>query len=248
MKDENDKQIILSWMDTDISTTVTNTKNNQNRKRRFLPLLLGIGAVASAILSAGTAIYTSEQLMQIKRQMTKSDTYLASHTDTITEKHDQLVRITKATDSLYEYTHKTFRKLTEELTQLQCNEHQEFEFLTRLGNMKAWLYADFESAITAAYSGHPTPILLPPSDIRELMKNNAYLFNNTIYQTDLNFVYQYGYAHPVLPIRYGKIGYVLGLPRILAPNQTPLYCIKSNAIVHGNKMSVQVNAPALRCR
>ena len=40
----------------------------------------------------------------------------------------------------------------------------------------------------------------------------------------------------MLLIRYGKIGYVLGLPRILAPNQTPLYCIKSNAILHGNKL------------
>ena len=42
--------------------------------------------------------------------------------------------------------------------------------------------------------------------------------------------------HPVLPIRYGKIGYVLGLPCILAPNETPLYYIKSNAILHGNKL------------
>ena len=29
---------------------------------------------------------------------------------------------------------------------------------------------------------------------------------------------------------------LLGLPRILAPNQTPLYCIKSNAIVQENKL------------
>ena len=88
------------------------------------------------------------------------------------------------------------------------------------------LYADFESAITAAFSRHPTQILLPPSAILELNKNNAYRFNNTIYQTDLNFVYQYGYVHRVLPIRYGKIGYVLGLPCILGLNQTPLNCIK----------------------
>ena len=67
MNDENDKQTIPSWMDTDIPTTVTSTENHQNQKRRFLPLLLRIGAVASAILSAGTAIYTSEQLMQINR-------------------------------------------------------------------------------------------------------------------------------------------------------------------------------------
>ena len=88
MKDENDKQTIPSRMDSDIPTTITSTENNQNRKRRFLPLLLGIGAVASAILTAYTAIYTSEQLIQIKRQMTKIDTHLASLTDPITEQHD----------------------------------------------------------------------------------------------------------------------------------------------------------------
>ena len=167
MKDENDKQTKPSWMDSDLPTTVTSTENNQNRKRRFLPLLLGIGAVASAILSAGTAIYVyiSEQLMQIKRQMTKIDTHLASLTDKITEQHDQLVTITKATNSLYENTHTNYRMLTEQLTQLQCKEHQEFEVCTRRSNMKARLYADFESTITAAFSGHPTPILLPPSGI-----------------------------------------------------------------------------------
>ena len=88
MKDENDKQTIPSWMDTDIPTTVTSTKTNQNQKRRFLPLFLLIGPVDSAILSDGTAIYTSEQLMQIKRQMTKIDTHLAILTNTITEQHD----------------------------------------------------------------------------------------------------------------------------------------------------------------
>ena len=71
--------------------------------------------------------------------------------------------------------------LTEQLTELQCKEHQEFQFVTRRNSMKARLYADFESAITAAFSGHPTPILLLPSAIQELMKNKAYLFNNTIY-------------------------------------------------------------------
>ena len=72
--------------------------------------------------------------------------------------------------------------------------------MTRQNNINAKLYADFKYAITAAFSWHPTPILVPPSAKRELMKNKAYLINNTIYQTDLNFVYQYGYVHIVLPI------------------------------------------------
>ena len=40
--------------------------------------------------------------------MTKIDTLLASLTDTITEQHDQLVTITKSTDSLKKYTQKIF--------------------------------------------------------------------------------------------------------------------------------------------
>ena len=116
MIDENDKQTIPSWMDTNIPTTVTSTENNKIRKRRFLQLLLRIGAVASAILPAGTAIYTSQQLIQIKTQLTKIDTHLASLTDTITKQHDQLVTITNESESLYEYTHKNFRMLTEQLT------------------------------------------------------------------------------------------------------------------------------------
>ena len=47
--------------------------------------------------------YTSEQLMQIKKLMTKIDTHLASLTDTITEQHDQLVTNTKATESLFDF-------------------------------------------------------------------------------------------------------------------------------------------------
>ena len=70
MKDENDKQTIPSLMKINMFTTFTSTENNQNQKRRILPLLLGIGSVASAILSANTAVYTSEQLMLIKRSMT----------------------------------------------------------------------------------------------------------------------------------------------------------------------------------
>lgn len=81
---------------------------------------------------------------------------------------------------------------------------------------------NFESAVAATFSGHSTPILLPPSAIRELMTNYGYLFNNTIYQTHLIFVYQYGYVYLVLLLCDGQIGYILSKPRILAPNQTPL--------------------------
>ena len=66
MSDENDQPTILSLIITNVFTTVTSRKNNYNQNRRLLPLLLGIGAVPSAILTADTAIYISKQLFQIK--------------------------------------------------------------------------------------------------------------------------------------------------------------------------------------
>ena len=93
-------------MNTDTHITVTSTKNNKNRNRQILPLLFGNCAVTSAILCAGTEIYTSDQLMLIKSRMAKINGHLASLTETITKQHDKLVTIIIATDSLNEYTHK----------------------------------------------------------------------------------------------------------------------------------------------
>ena len=56
--------------------------------------------------------------------MTKIDNNLTSVTETKTKQHDQLVTITNATDSQYEYSNTNFRMLTKHLTQRQCKEHQ----------------------------------------------------------------------------------------------------------------------------
>ena len=81
--------------------TVTSTKNNQNRKRRFLSLFLGIGAMALPILSAGFAKYLSEQLMKIISRLSNFNNNLSSLTKIITKQHDQLVTLTKRTNLLY---------------------------------------------------------------------------------------------------------------------------------------------------
>ena len=87
--------------------------------------------------------------MKIKNQMAVIDSHMASMTDTITVQHDQLITITKETDSLYEYTHENFRRMAEKLTELQCRQHKDLDFVSRRTRILSRLYADFESAITA---------------------------------------------------------------------------------------------------
>ena len=85
------------------------------------------------------------------------------------------------------------------------------------------------------FSGNPTPILLPPLTIIQLINENRGWFENTIYKSDIYCVYNFGAVYPVLPKKFGNIGYVLGLPRILMPNKYRLYCLSSDAVIIENK-------------
>ena len=86
------------------------------------------------------------------------------------------------------------------------------------------------------FEGRPIPILTLLSAINQLINKNSYWFNDTIYQVNLQLIYQYGSVHPVLPLRYGAIGYVLSLPVILGPDQTTLFRITSNGILNLDKI------------
>ena len=101
--------------------------------------------------------------------------------------------------------------------------------------LRSRLYAHFDNAMSAVFEGRPTPILTPKSAIRELMKQNPFSFNKTIYQDEPDLVYQFGKVHPVLPIAYKQIGYILSLPRIIKPMHTDLYCVTNNAVLINSK-------------
>ena len=231
---------IPSWMDaTEPRTTTVNERNDGTRPKRFLPLLFGIAGVASSILSVGTSIYTFSQINEIKAKMQIVNEHLANLDSAVTANHDALVTVTKSTESLYEYTHANFRKVADALRALKCETYSDIDkiaWLIHRNRLKARLYSDFDSAVTTVFGGRPTPILLPKAALRELIKENPFWFNNTIYQTNLDYVYQYGAVHPILPILYKQIGYILSLPRILNPEHTGLYCVTSNAVIHGNKL------------
>ena len=147
--------------------------------------------------------------------------------------------IAKDTDSLYEYTHKNIREISTFLNRLSCADEEIIDktlWLIYRTRIRLRLFSDFDSAVTAVFEGRPTPILTPISAIDSLIQKNEFWINNTIFQRNPYLIYQYGSVHPVLPIRYGVIGYVLSLSRILGPDRTTLYQITSNGIVNNEKV------------
>ena len=218
----------------------TDSGNEEHvRKKRFLPFLFGVGAIVSAVISTANTAYTVVQLNAIRSKLNIISQHVSEMSNEVSAEHDQLVTISKATDSLYEYTHKNFREISESLNRLSCADEEIIDktlWLIHRTRIRLRLYSDFDSAVTAVFEGHPTPILTPLSAINQLISENNFWFNNTIYLTNPHLIYQYGSVHPVLPLRYGVIGYVLSLPRIIVPHQTTLYQITSNGIINLDKI------------
>ena len=52
---------------------------------------------------------------------------------------------------------------------IETLQHAMYQIMRQI-RLRQRLYSDFESAVTAVFSGHSTPILLPPSTIIQLIK------------------------------------------------------------------------------
>ena len=81
-------------------------------------MLIAIGAVASAVISVNSAMYTTQQLSEIRSRVGSIDDHLSSLTTYVSEQHNTLVNGTKEIGSLYEYNHLNFRKISKELTEM----------------------------------------------------------------------------------------------------------------------------------
>ena len=79
------------------------------RKKRFLLFLFGVKASVSAVRSTANTAYTVSQLNDIRLKLQLISQHVSELSE-VSAKLDQLVDITKDTDSLYEYTHKIFEK------------------------------------------------------------------------------------------------------------------------------------------
>ena len=94
------------------------------RKKRFLPFLFGVSAIVSAVISTANTAYTISQLNDIRSKLQLISQHVSELSTEVSTKHDQLVTIAKDTDSLYEYTHKNFREISNYLTRLSCADEE----------------------------------------------------------------------------------------------------------------------------
>ena len=186
------------------------------RTGRFAPLVV-VAALAGAgifggLIGTGLGIYSAIEIAKIKDIQGKVAEHINAIQDTVTADHDDLVKLEFLTHSLYEYTHKEFRELAENLSKANCiegaNEQAILQVLDSV-KMKTKLYTDMSSVVSSIFSNRPSPIVLPDRTILALMRSRPEWFRDTVYWDQLSLVYQYGSVSPVHPITPKAIGYIL---------------------------------------
>ena len=103
--------------------------------------------------------------------------------DEISNNHDNIVKVATSVGGLYEYTHQSFRNMSENLGHFRCqlnNELLEISFALQRDRMMIKLYIDLVGSIVSIFNNYPTPLLLLICTFIELIKQNKEFFDNTI--------------------------------------------------------------------
>ena len=87
-------------------------------KKRFLPFLFGVSVMVSAVILTANTAYTVNQLNDIRSKLQLIYQHVSELLTEVSTEHDKLVTIAKDLNSLYEYTHKHFREISNYLTRL----------------------------------------------------------------------------------------------------------------------------------
>ena len=188
---------------------------------------------------------TSKEIADIKSKQAVSFNHMQTLDDEVSNNHNDIVKIATSVGSLYEYTHQSFRNMSEKLRRFECqlnSEILEISFAMQRDRMMNKLYVDLVVSIVAIFNHHPTSMLLPIRTIKELIKQNKEFFDNTIYIEYESLVYHNGFIFPVLQMHPEALGYILRLPCILKPLFTSLYLLTSTGILIKNNV-VQYNLP-----
>ena len=188
---------------------------------------------------------TSKEIAYIKSKQTVLYNHMQSLDDKVTNNYNDIVKIATSVGNLYEYTHHSFRNLSEKLKNFECHveaEKLEITYAMQRDRIMNKLYIDLVGSIVSIFNHHPTLLLLPARNIKELIKQNKELFKNTIYLEHEYLIYHYGLIFPMLPIYPKALGYILRLPRILKPTFTSLYQLTLTGILIKNNV-VQYNLP-----
>ena len=143
---------------------------------------------------------TSKNISDIKSKQAVIYNHMQTLDDEVSNNHNDIVKILTSVGSFYEYTHQSFRNLSEKLRKFACHveaERQEITYAMQKDRIMNKLYVDLVGSIVSIFNHHPTPLLLPTRTIKELIKQNKRFFENTIYIEHEYLINHYGFIFPV---------------------------------------------------
>ena len=104
--------------------------------------------------------------------------------DEVSNNHNDIVKIATSVGNIYEYTHQSFRNLSEKLRNFECHveaERLEITYAMQRDRIMNKQYVDLVGTIVSIFNHHPAPLLLPTRTIKELIKQNKEFCENIIY-------------------------------------------------------------------
>ena len=93
--------------------------------------------------------------------------------DDVSNNQNEIVKIATSVGNIYEYTHQSFRNLSEKMRNFECHveaERLEITYAIQRDRIMNKLYVDLVGSIVYIFNHYPTPLLLPTRTIKELIK------------------------------------------------------------------------------
>ena len=116
--DKKINHLIPSWTE---ETSALSVKTTAQRQKRFL-ILAGVGIVVrvSALFNLFSGSMTSNKIADIKSKQSIVFNHKQTLDDEVSNNHNDIVKIATSVGSLYEYTHQSFRNMSEKLRRFEC--------------------------------------------------------------------------------------------------------------------------------
>ena len=111
--------LVPTWIDETSQSTLTLSRHRDKRS----PILsaVGIAVGVSALFNLISGSMTSKEIADIKSKQVVLYNHMQTLDDEITNNHNDIVKIATSIGNLYEYTHQSFRNLSEKLKNFECH-------------------------------------------------------------------------------------------------------------------------------
>ena len=196
--EKESNHLVPTWIEA--TSPAKSTAPSRREKRSPILAAVGIAVEVSALFNLFSGAMTSKEIADIKSKQAAIFNHMQTLDDEVSNNHNDIVKIATSVGSLYEYTHQSFRNLSEKLKKFECQmeaDRLEITYGMQRDRIMNKLYVDLVNSIVSIFNNHLTFLLLPTRIIKELIKQNKEFFDNTIYIEHEYLVYYYGFIFPV---------------------------------------------------